>query len=166
MNRWSCSTNSLVRDIARITAGVLKSIHQRSVFTVVTDNCHSNTVLVSRVTEVFKRFLSTFSIGIDDVRATWSPRVGVFDITAGSTSWKTKRHRKTTISQKIIPVLTGKEKWWRKKPFERLYTFISQKFYFHGKWRKKNRPCKVELSLPFILENCWRTLYTYTEAVA
>ena len=109
---------------------------QRSVFTVVTDNCHSNTVLVSHVTEDFKRFLSTLSIRIDDVRVTWSPRVGVFDITAGSISWKVKRHRETTISQKIIPVLTGKENYWREKPFKRLYIFIFQKFHFHEKWRK------------------------------
>ena len=74
----------MVSDITRITAMGIKPIHQRHVFTVVTDNCHSKAFLVSHVTVYFERFYSTLSVWVDDVRATFCHRIAVFDITAGS----------------------------------------------------------------------------------
>ena len=72
-----------VCDITKITATVIKAIYQRSVFSVVTDDCHAKFDLVSHITENSERCDASFSIRIDDVRTTWSCRIAEFDITAG-----------------------------------------------------------------------------------
>ena len=73
---WSCQVCQLshislrVLDGARIRVFAAKPSHQRPAFTVMTDNCHSNTALVSHVTIDFERFHSALSIRIDDVIST------------------------------------------------------------------------------------------------
>ena len=70
---------SSVVNITLVTAGTLTSLHRRSVFTVVTDDRHANTVFVSHVTVNGERCQASFSIRIDDVRSTWSVRIAQFN---------------------------------------------------------------------------------------
>ena len=72
---WSCQVCQLshislrVLDGARIRAFSKKASHQLPAFTIMTENCHSNTALVSHID--FERFHSALSIRVDDVRSTW-----------------------------------------------------------------------------------------------
>ena len=78
----------------------MKAIYQRSVFTVVTDDCHANFVLVSHVTVNSERCHASFAIRIDDIRTTWSLGIAEFDITAGFVSWETIKLVESNLKQK------------------------------------------------------------------
>ena len=60
-----------------------------SVFTVMTDNCHSNTVFVRHVTIDLERLHFTPSIRVDDVSAT--REITLLDLTVGLISLDAKK---------------------------------------------------------------------------
>ena len=70
-------------DVANITPTVLMAFHTRSRLTVVTDDCHANSILVSHVTKYSERSVASLFIGINDIRATCGLWTVIFDFTAG-----------------------------------------------------------------------------------
>ena len=145
-------------DVANITPTFLITFHARSRLTVVTDNCHANSILVSHVTKYSERSLASLFIGIDDIRATCSLWTVMFDFTAGfsckqilesnprnivilcfdpkghkgavSRHWtRPKRHAKV-IAQRFLSVIQRTFANTRVSRFWRLSTGNEKKSYF------------------------------------
>ena len=60
-----------VMNSSHITSLFLETIYQSSIFTVVTKYNHTNSILIYHVTVDAKAIVSSFAVGINDVRITW-----------------------------------------------------------------------------------------------
>ena len=65
----ACQACYYVMNITYIASWAFRSIDQSPGFTVVTDNCHANSVLVSHVTMNSERFVTSFSIRVYNIAA-------------------------------------------------------------------------------------------------
>ena len=74
-----------VIDISHITALFLETIYQSSIFTVVTKYSHTDSIPVYHVTVDAEGIVSSFAVGIDDVRTTWGLSATRFYFAAGFT---------------------------------------------------------------------------------
>ena len=59
-----------------------RSIYQRSFFTVVTNHCHANSIVLVHVALRGDGFAASLTIRIDDIRTAWGLRAERFDLTA------------------------------------------------------------------------------------
>ena len=80
---WNISQAcSYVMDITYVASWRTISINQSPGFTVVANNCHANSVFVSHVTMDCERFVASFSIGVDNIRAACGLWTVQFNFTA------------------------------------------------------------------------------------
>ena len=76
-------THSCIVNVACVTTCLFVPIHQCSVFAVVTDDCHANSILVIHVTGDAKRRQASFTTWVNDVIPTLCCRVERLKITTG-----------------------------------------------------------------------------------
>ena len=72
-------------NISHITSLFLETIYQSSIFTVVTKYSHTNSILVYHVTVDAEGIVSSFAVGVNDVRTTWGLSATRFYFAAGFT---------------------------------------------------------------------------------
>ena len=117
-------------DVANITPTFLIAFHVRSRLTVMTDDCHANSILLSHVTKYSERSMASLFIGIDDIRATCSLWTVMFDFTAGF-SWKQilESNPRTILSYCVLTLkvtrVQFRRHWTRPKRHAKL---IAQRF--------------------------------------
>ena len=75
-------TGSCVLNVTGVTAAIVISLHVRSAFTVVTDYCHANSILVTHVAEYCKRLQTSLAIRVDGVATVCCGRIEVFQVAA------------------------------------------------------------------------------------
>ena len=76
-------TSWKVAYIVYVASGWTIAINQHSVFTIVTDNCHANSMFVCHFTMDNNRGETFTTTRTDDIRTPWSSRNTVFDCSAG-----------------------------------------------------------------------------------
>ena len=81
----ACQAASCVMNITYIASLTFIASDQGPLFTVMTNNCHTNSVLVCHVTMNSEWFVASFSIGVDNIRSTCSLWTVQFYFTAGFT---------------------------------------------------------------------------------
>ena len=59
-------------NVANVASTLFISVHMHSGFTVVTDDCHANSIFVRHVTKDSEGFEASLAIRVDDVRTIWN----------------------------------------------------------------------------------------------
>ena len=110
---WTISqTCSYVMDITYVASWRTMSINQSPGFTVVANNCHANSVLVSHVTMDSERFVASFSIRVDNIGAACGLWTAQFYFTAAF-PWIVLKHKtwqdKNRMNKERFTAIASKE---------------------------------------------------------
>ena len=84
-SRQTCQlsqTRPSVRHVTRVRTCWITTFHQSSGFTVVTDDCHTHTGLVSHVTKHIEWSLASYTVRVDDVISVCQKGMSAFQVTA------------------------------------------------------------------------------------